>query len=212
MTSATRQRILLTVALVATYCLVLVVQASAETNDHAVVHDRASGQPALTQSSGTCVRTKWIDNQDQCGIGITETTIQNQTHRTVISQNERTVYFPFNVASLSADGMSHLDTLTTDIKSRNDIKGARVVGFADRIGTPSYNEKLSKKRAEAVKNYLVAKGIVNASVAETRWFGASMPATDCPANVPRPQLIDCLQKDRRVEVEVDYTSEVVAGR
>lgn len=205
-----RVHIIITGAIVLAYCLVLAVQANAQTgNDHAVVQDNR-GQPVLTESTGTCARTKWVENHDSCGAEVTETTIQKQVKRAVISQDERTVYFSFNVATLSPEAMNRLDTLTNDIKSQKDIKGARVVGFADHIGTPSYNEKLSKKGAEAVKNYMIAKGIVNASVAETRWFGAAMPATNCPNNLPRSELISCLQKDRRVEVEVDYTSEVVA--
>jgi len=63
-----------------------------------------------------------------------------------------------------------------------------------------------------VRDYLVAKGIVNTDVAETRWYGASMPTASCPNDLPRSALIDCLQKDRRVEVEINYASEVVAGQ
>jgi len=71
------------------------------------------------------------------------------------------------------------------------------------MGGAVYNETLSKKRAVAVRKYLVCKGIVNAQVVETRWFGDSVPATSCPKDMPRKDLIVCLQKDRRVEVEID---------
>jgi outer membrane protein OmpA-like peptidoglycan-associated protein len=210
MTRMTGARLVITGVLVATCCLVLAIQASAETNDRAVVHDWR-GQPVYTESTGTCVRTKWLDNHDECRRGeVSQNTIVQR--RASISRDERTVYFPFNVATLTPEAMTRLDTLATDIKSQNDVKGARVVGFADRIGTPSYNEALSKRRAENVKNYLVSKGILTARVAETRWFGASMPATSCPHDLSRPALIECLQKDRRVEVEIDYRSEVVADQ
>ncbi len=189
-------------------CALLAISAhAAEPNDRAVVHIK-DGQPVLTASTGTCVRTKWLEGHDVCQ----PQQIVIQKKRVELSQEERTIYFAFNAASLSPDAKSRLDTLATNIKSQNDVRGARVVGFADRIGTPGYNEKLSKKRAENVKNYLADRGIINASIADTRWFGASMPATSCPNNLSRPQLIECLQKDRRVEVEIDYLPEVVAGR
>ncbi len=77
-----------------------------------------------------------------------------------------------------------LDTLANVLTSSDNVKGARIVGYADRIGNArSHNEKLSKKRAENVKNYLAAKGLINTRVAETRWLGSSMPSTDCANNL-----------------------------
>ena len=201
MTRATHLRIILTGVSFAAYMLAL--QVHAEPNDHAVVTDQR-GRPVLDQASGTCVRTKWVESSDECRAGMLVTTYEQQIQPPPISQDERTVYFPFNQTSLTQDAKDKLNTLSSDIKSRNDVEDARVAGYADRIGTPSYNERLSQKRAEAVKNYLVSQGIVNASVAETRWYGATVPATNCPADLPRPELIDCLQKDRRVQVDIDY--------
>jgi outer membrane protein OmpA-like peptidoglycan-associated protein len=201
MTRATQLRLLLTGASFAAYMVAL--QVHAEPNDHAIVTDNR-GRPVLTESTGTCVRTKWIEGNDVCRAGITETVVQTVQAPPPISQDERTVYFPFNQASLTPDARNRLDTLSNDIKSRDDVRDALVAGYADRIGTGSYNERLSQKRAEAVKDYLIQKGIVNASVAETRWYGANNPATNCPAGLSRPELIDCLQKDRRVQVDIDY--------
>jgi outer membrane protein OmpA-like peptidoglycan-associated protein len=121
-----------------------------------------------------------------------------------ILQDEHTAYFSYNDTALSADARRRLDALVKEIKSQGDIRGARVVGFADHTGKPSYNETLSRKRAENVKNYLVSRGIVNASVADTRWFGDSFSATNCPEGLSRSALINCLQQDRRVEIEFDY--------
>jgi outer membrane protein OmpA-like peptidoglycan-associated protein len=129
-----------------------------------------------------------------------------------LMQGERTAYFSFNDTTLTTETRQRLDALATGIKTHNGIRGARVVGFADRIGDPSYNEELSKKRAESVKDYLVSKGIVHASVADTRWFGDSLPATNCPDKLPKSELINCLQQDRRVEVEVDYATQIAAAQ
>jgi len=123
-----------------------------------------------------------------------------------------TAYFSPNTTTLSRDAMHKLDALANGIKSHNGIVSARVVGFADRIENPPHNESLSRARAENVKNYLASKGIVNARVADTRWFGDSLPATNCPENLSKAALIGCLQQDRRVEVEVDYTTQVAAAQ
>jgi outer membrane protein OmpA-like peptidoglycan-associated protein len=104
--------------------------------------------------------------------------------------------------------MARLNTLADRLNSAGDVEGARVVGYADRIGTVSYNEKLSRKRAEAVRDYLIARGVVNSSVTKTRWVGKSEPTADCPKNMTRVQVIDCLQPDRKVEVEIIYRKEV----
>ncbi len=207
----TRFHIFLTGFLVAVYFLVIAIQAHAEPDNRGVVKN-SEGQVVLTESTGTCVRTKWPEGHDPCQAGLTETAFRKNVRHADILRDERTLYFAFNGAVLTPDAMKRLDTLANHMKSQEDPQGARVVGFADHVGTPSYNEKLSKKRAENVQNYLISKGIVNASLADTRWFGDSMPATNCVGDMPRPQLLECLQKDRRVEVEVDYAPEVFAGR
>jgi len=131
--------------------------------------------------------------------------IATQAKANGIMQNEQSIYFSFNDAILSPVTKHKLDSIVRDIQARGDVKGVRVVGFADHVGSPSYNEKLSHKRADSVRNYLAAKGIKNATVADIRWFGDSLPATDCRENLSRPALIACLQNDRRVDIEIDYT-------
>jgi outer membrane protein OmpA-like peptidoglycan-associated protein len=159
-------------------------------DSHAVVRD-SNGTP-VRSTSGNCVRTQWMADCDACAPKI------------IIPLEERTVYFPFDKSSLTPAAKKKLDSLSATIKSIGPVKSVRVAGFADRLGTPVYNEKLSKARAENVRKYLVSKGIVNAQVVETRWFGDTVPATNCPKKMKRKELIACLQKDRRVEVEVDF--------
>lgn len=168
---------------------------------------RTKDNVVVQSSNGNCVRTKWLNSYDMCGGPVVA-----ETKLPGISQEERTVYFDFNKATLTAEGKRKLDSLVATIRSNQNVKQARVVGFADRLGTPGYNEQLSKKRAEAVRNYLVARGIVTAAATETRWFGESVPATACADTLKRPELIACLQKDRRVEVEIDTQPDVRADR
>jgi outer membrane protein OmpA-like peptidoglycan-associated protein len=90
----------------------------------------------------------------------------------------------------------------------DDIRGVSVVGYADRIGSEKYNEKLSKRRAKVVEGFLQENGYLNTTIAKTRWLGESVPITECPSGLGRAALIKCLQKDRRVTVEMQYKDEV----
>lgn len=155
----------------------------------------------VVNSFNNCVRTQWVGDKDACEPQ------QPMRKRAQLSQEERTIYFGFNKATLSPQAANRLDSLASALKADSEVKQAQIVGYADRIGTPSYNEKLSKRRAEAVRRYLISRGFINATVADTRWLGESAPVTQCPDTLSRPQLIECLQRDRRVEVEIDYLPE-----
>lgn len=165
-----------------------------------VVRSNGSGT-VVRSTSGACVRTRWIDNQDDCA---TEISMPRAVSRSVIARVDRTVYFEFDRAVLLPEMKQRLDTLASRLRADRNVRGAQIVGYADRIGNPSYNEKLSKKRAEAARRYLIARGVINTNIAETRWLGEDVPVTDCPDDLTRERLIECLQPDRRVEVEIDY--------
>ena len=75
-------------------------------------------------------------------------------------------------------------------------------GHTDRIGTDAYNQKLSERRADAVRDYLVSKGVPKAKI-EALGLGEKQPVTGTSCNQKnQKELIACLQPDRRVEVEV----------
>jgi OOP family OmpA-OmpF porin len=93
-------------------------------------------------------------------------------------------------------------------KLASGLQGVRydavvVVGHADRIGTKAYNQQLSLKRAEAVKQYLIGKGVAANSI-KTEGRGELDPALDPSAcqGKRKQKLIACLQPDRRVDVTV----------
>jgi len=84
------------------------------------------------------------------------------------------------------------------------VRYINVNGHADRLGTPTYNQKLSEKRADAVRAYLVSKG-VEAGKVETFGFGKTLPTKSCPDQKDRKSLIECLAPNRRVVVEIQGT-------
>jgi OOP family OmpA-OmpF porin len=113
--------------------------------------------------------------------------------------------FDFDKADLKPEGKAMLDDLTRVLQGAN-YEVILAIGHADRIGSTAYNQKLSVRRAETVKSYLVGKGIApNRVYAEGK--GESQPLTkagDCKMK-NRKALIACLQPDRRVDVEVTGT-------
>ncbi|MCX7148705.1 MAG: OmpA family protein [Rhodocyclales bacterium] len=110
--------------------------------------------------------------------------------------------FDFNKATLRAEGQAKLNKLAADVKNIK-LEVIIAVGHADRFGTDAYNQKLSEKRAEAVKAYLVSKGIEPNRV-YTEGKGKKQPITkaDQCKGPKSKKTIDCLQPDRRVEIEV----------
>ena len=110
--------------------------------------------------------------------------------------------FDFNKADLRAEGKAKLDKLAADIKGIK-LEVIIAVGHADRFGTDAYNQKLSEKRAEAVKAYLVSKGVEPNRV-YTEGKGKKQPVTkaDQCKGPKSKKVVDCLQPDRRVEIEV----------
>ncbi len=98
------------------------------------------------------------------------------------------VYFETNKWDVSSEASSELDNLVTILKKNPTLK-IEVAGHTDDRGTDSYNSWLSNKRAQAVNEYLVRKG-VNASQLTVKGYGEGTSANSG------------LDKDRRVEFKV----------
>jgi len=113
--------------------------------------------------------------------------------------------FEFNKATLTAEARAKLDAeVIGKLKEFGDIRYVNVNGHADRLGTPGYNQRLSEKRAEAVRAYLISKG-TDAGKVEVFGFGKTLPVKSCPDDNKRAALIECLAPNRRVVVEVQGT-------
>jgi OOP family OmpA-OmpF porin len=102
-------------------------------------------------------------------------------------------FFDFDKAVLKPEGKAKLDDLTSKIGDIN-LEVIIAVGHTDSVGNDTYNQKLSVRRAEAVKAYLVSKGIEKNRV-YTEGKGEKQPVADNKTSEGRA-------KNRRVEIEV----------
>ena len=102
-------------------------------------------------------------------------------------------FFDFDKATLKPDGQAKLDDLASQLQGMN-LEVVIAVGHTDSVGADAYNQKLSIRRAEAVKGYLVSKGIDTNRV-YTEGKGEQQPIADNKTAAGRA-------KNRRVEIEV----------
>lgn len=118
-------------------------------------------------------------------------------------QTAVTVPFGFNKYALSTDARDELDKLATDVQSDKRFF-ISVEGFTDKTGGAAYNEELSRKRADAVVEYLVAKHDIPVYRIHMIGLGKDKPVDDARNRAARA-------KNRRVEVKVFTADEAVAG-
>ena len=108
-------------------------------------------------------------------------------------------FFDFDKATLKPEGKAKLDELAAKIKDFT-LEVVIAVGHTDSVGSDAYNQKLSLRRAESVKAYLVSKGI-EANRVYTEGKGKKQPLAD-------NKTADGRAKNRRVEIEVVGTRTV----
>jgi OOP family OmpA-OmpF porin len=112
--------------------------------------------------------------------------------------------FDFDKAILTPAGRQAIDAeVMAKLGEFARISSVIVSGHADRLGSAQFNQKLSERRADAVKAHLVSKGLSPDQI-ETFGYGKTqpVPGVSCPDALKRAQLIECLAPNRRVTVEV----------
>lgn len=119
---------------------------------------------------------------------------------TVTLQNDQ--LFAFNKAEVNAAAKARLDK---DVAGRlpgcATLEAVVIEGHTDRLGSQRYNQKLSERRAENVKKYLVSKGVAAGKI-ETIGMGKTVPAIFCRDTKNRKELIACLAPSRRAIISI----------
>jgi outer membrane protein OmpA-like peptidoglycan-associated protein len=109
------------------------------------------------------------------------------------------VLFDFDKAAILPKAAGALGDVATLIKEKGQNRAVRIEGHTDARGGDAYNQKLSERRADAVKQYLVQKEGLSAQRIATQGFGAKSPV----ASNTKPDGSDDpegRQKNRRVEI------------
>ena len=106
------------------------------------------------------------------------------------------VLFDFNKDTIKKNYTKDIDHMAGVMKEHSDLK-LTIEGHTDNVGNAAYNKKLSQKRAEAVKNYMVKKGGIDAGRLNAVGYGQEKPVASNKTKAGRA-------KNRRVEAAVDY--------
>ncbi len=109
--------------------------------------------------------------------------------------------FQFDSAELTTDARAALERdILPRLANGAELRFVHISGHADRLGDAEYNRMLSEKRAEALRAYLVAKGVDESKI-EVFSYGTTLPAKDCRGEKGRA-LIECLAPNRRAVLEI----------
>jgi outer membrane protein OmpA-like peptidoglycan-associated protein len=113
--------------------------------------------------------------------------------------------FEFDSAMLTDAARARLDAEIAPRLAELDLRRIEVQAHADQLGSDEYNQQLSERRAEAVRDYLAARGIDPARI-ELIGYGKALPVKACPGEKALAALIDCLAPNRRVVIELQGLS------
>ncbi len=127
-------------------------------------------------------------------------------HDTSLSADALFAFDRSSIADITDGGRARLDQLASELVAEKDrIAHIEVVGYTDRLGSDAYNQALSQRRADSVRQYLVADGVPADSIA-AEGRGKSDAIVQC-AEQARKALIACLAPNRRVVLRVEMHGE-----
>jgi OOP family OmpA-OmpF porin len=112
------------------------------------------------------------------------------------------------LADLLPEGQRRIETLADDINRRAQQSVITVTGHTDRLGSDAYNDALSLARATTVRNLLVQHGVDSRAVSVSG-MGKRKPLVECTGSRATPELVHCLQPNRRVEITVATQSSLL---
>jgi len=165
-------------------------------DQHAAQADQHAGE-AMTQAKTADQKAEQA-NQGIAGLRQVISNIDDYKPMTSVS-----VPFKFDKYALSTEAKADLDKMASDVKSAKRFFIA-VEGYTDNVGSTAYNEALSRKRADAVVEYLVAKHDIPIYRIHMIGLGEERPVEDAKNRAARA-------KNRRVEVKVFSADQVTAS-
>lgn len=175
-----------------------------------VVVNGPSKQPLRSERFGNCVLTKWNADKDICAPDkpVKEVKIAPAPAPvepvTKLAREQLTILFPFNKSTLTPESKGKLDRIADAVNRSPKVTRVGIVGYTDQLGSDSYNNKLSEKRALAAKGYLDSRMRLDSSIVGLRGLGKENPVVDCSKVKKRAEKIECMAKDRRVEIEFEF--------
>ena len=188
--------------------------AEAITNNHAYVVD--STGTLIRDGSKACIRTgSWSEEHALVECGAAPDAMMKKDEAPAVGPQPPAIrasvlqtdaFFDFDQATLKPESKGKLDEFVSQMNAHPEIEVLLVTGHTDRIGSNSYNMKLSQRRADAVQSYLEQQGISGHRI-ETAAKGESEPVVSCDDVKGLLALIKCLAPNRRVSVETKVQRE-----
>lgn len=103
---------------------------------------------------------------------------------------------------IQAGGRAEVSRIVNELRKTRGVRHVRVVGHTDPVGSDQSNLALSERRADTVRQLLIAEGVPAALIsAEGR--GETEQIKQCDMSQPRSALVACLLPNRRVEIVAD---------
>jgi OOP family OmpA-OmpF porin len=125
-----------------------------------------------------------------------------QPEQFILSSDTLFAFGRSDLNGLTASGRESLDVLTARIrKDYARLDSVHVIGHADPLGSPEFNERLSINRANTVQQYLKTNGQISVPVTSEGRGARQLVETRCPRQ-PMSAAISCNQANRRVVTEV----------
>jgi OOP family OmpA-OmpF porin len=112
----------------------------------------------------------------------------------------------FGFDKVALKDTTEIDQIIAKMKENEIFATVKVVGHTDKLGSDAYNQKLSERRANQVRDYMIGKGI-DASRLVAIGKGESEPKVNCDDVKGRKAQITCLAPNRRVEIEATRSME-----
>ena len=165
-----------------------------------MTRDGRAAAAGAANDAGNAVDNAWdMTKARLAGVNFKESTLPSVSVRgddayDVYSVDEK-MLFDTEKADIKPGAAAALQQVRGSIGRRFGKSEMRVMGFSDSRGDKDFNKELSEKRAEAVKNYLVANGKIDAACVSVEPMGEAMPAAPNVTAVGR-------QENRRVEIAV----------